>query len=80
MILTAVALVSVAIAVMSTRWFRQALERRLIVALQDATGGRAEAQSFRFHPFALQAVFQGLVLHGSEPSQAPPLFFLLAPS
>jgi len=74
LILMVVALVSVAIAVMSTPWFRQALERRLIVALEDATGGRAEVQSFHFHPLVLQAVFQGLVLHGSEPSQAPPLF------
>jgi len=74
LILMAVAPVSVAIAVMSTSWFRQALERRLIVALEDATGGKVEVQSFRFHPFVLQAIFQGLVLHGSEPPQSPPLF------
>jgi len=73
-IMMVVALASGAIAVMSTLWFRQALEHRLISSLEDATGGRVEVQSFRFHPLVLQANFQGLALHGSEPSQAPPLF------
>jgi translocation and assembly module TamB len=68
------ALATAAIAVMSTPWFRHALERRLIVALEDVTGGRVEVQEFRFHPIVLQAIFHGLVLHGSEASQAPPLF------
>ena len=69
-----VALATAAIAVMSTSWFRRALERRLIVAIEDMTGGRVEVQEFRFHPIALQAIFHGLVLHGSEAAQAPPLF------
>ncbi|MGA2076286.1 MAG: translocation/assembly module TamB domain-containing protein [Terriglobia bacterium] len=73
-IMMVVALASAAIAVMSTPWFRQALEHRLISSLEDATGGRVEVQSFRFHPFVLQATFQGLVLHGSESPEAPPLF------
>jgi len=69
-----VVLATTAIAVMSTAWFRRALERRLIVALEEMTGGRVEVQEFRFHPLALQAVFRGLVLHGSEPASAPALF------
>jgi translocation and assembly module TamB len=71
---TLVALGTTAIAVMSTPWFRRALERRLIVALEDMTGGRVEVQEFRFHPIVLQAVFHGFVLHGSEAPEAPPLF------
>jgi translocation and assembly module TamB len=71
---TLVALAMAAIAVMSTPWFRRALERRLIVALEDTTGGRVEVQDFRFHPIVLQAIFHGIVIHGSEPPQAPPLF------
>ena len=67
-------LAAAAIAVMSTAWFRRTLERRLIVELEEVTGGRVDVQEFRFHPLALQAVFQGLVLHGSEPSTAPALF------
>ena len=71
---TLVALAIAAIGVMSTPWFRRALERRLIVALEDTTGGRVEVQEFRFHPIVLQVVFHGVVIHGSEPPQAPPLF------
>ena len=71
---TLVALVTAAMGVMSTPWFRRALERRLIVALEDTTGGRVEVQDFRFHPIVLQAILHGVVIHGSEPPQAPPLF------
>jgi translocation and assembly module TamB len=71
---TLLALAMAAIAVMSTPWFRRALERRLIVVLEDMTGGRVEVQEFRFHPIVLQAIFHGVVLHGSEAPQAPPLF------
>jgi translocation and assembly module TamB len=73
-ILTLLALVTAALAVMSTPWFRRTLERRLTVALEDMTGGRVEFQEFRFHPLALQAIFKGFVLHGSEAPPAPPLF------
>jgi translocation and assembly module TamB len=69
-----VALAMAAIAVMSTPWFRHALERRLILALEHMTGGRVEVQEFRFHPIVLQAIFHGVVLHGSEAPEAPPLF------
>jgi translocation and assembly module TamB len=71
---TLVALAMAAMGVMSTPWFRRALERRLIVPLEDMTGGRVEVQEFRFHPIVLQAIFHGFVLHGSEAPQAPPLF------
>jgi len=71
---TLVALATAAMAVMSTPWFRRALERRLIVGLEEMTGGRVEVGEFRFHPIVLQAIFHGLVLHGTEAPQAPPLF------
>ena len=41
---TLVALATAAIGVMSTPWFRRALEHRLIVALEDTTGGRVEVE------------------------------------
>ncbi|MGO8734690.1 MAG: translocation/assembly module TamB domain-containing protein [Terriglobia bacterium] len=71
---TLVALATAAIGVMSTPWFRHALERRLILGLEDTTGGRVEVQDFHFHPLVLQVIFHGVVIHGSEPPQAPPLF------
>jgi translocation and assembly module TamB len=71
---TLVALATAAVVVMSTPWFSRALERRLLEALEETTGGRVEVQDFRFHPIVLQAIFHGLVIHGSEPPQAPPLF------
>src|SRR5271157_2765631 len=71
---TLVALAAAAIGVMSTPWFRRALERRLILTLEDTTGGRVEVQDFRFHPLVLQVTFHGVVIHGSEPPQDPPLF------
>ncbi len=71
---TLVALVTAAIGVMSTPWFDRALEQRLIVWLEDTTGGRVEVQDFRFHPIVLQAILRGVVIHGNEPPQAPSLF------
>jgi translocation and assembly module TamB len=71
---TLVAVAMAAIGVMSTSWFRRALERRLIVTLEDMTGGRVEVQEFSFHPIVLQAIIHGVVIHGNEPPQAPPLF------
>ena len=71
---TLVALAIAAMGVMSTPWFQRGLERRLIVALEETTGGRVEVQDFRFHPIVLQAIFHGIVIHGSEPPQEPPLF------
>jgi len=71
---TMVALVMAAMGVMSTAWFRRALEHRLIVALEDMTGGRVEVQEFSFHPIVLQAIFRGFVLHGNETPQDPPFF------
>jgi translocation and assembly module TamB len=71
---TLVALAVAPIVVMSTSWFHRALEHRLIVGIEEVTGGRVEVGEFRFHPLILEAVFHGFVLHGSEPSQAPPLF------
>jgi translocation and assembly module TamB len=71
---TLVVLATGAVVVMSTPWFDRILERHLLVALEETTGGRVEVQDFRFHPMVLQAIFHGLVIHGSESPQAPPLF------
>ena len=71
---TLVVLALVAVGVMSTPWFRRALQRRLLAALEETTGGRVEVREFHFHPLILEVVLQGIVLHGSEPAEAPPLF------
>ena len=71
---TLVALAAAAIGVMGTPWFRRALERRLLMALEETTGARVEVQDVRFHPIALQVIFHGMVIHGTESPQAPPLF------
>jgi len=71
---TLVALAAAASGVMSTSWFRRALERRLLATLEETTGARVEVQYFHFRPTALQVTFRGVVIHGSEPPQAPPLF------
>ena len=63
-----------AMAVMSTPWFRLSLERRLILALENTLGGRVEVSHFRFRPLILEGVLEGIVIHGSEPPDAPPLF------
>ena len=64
----------VAFLVMSTLWFRHVVERRLIAKVESATGGRVEVREFTFRPLIFQVTFHGFILHGTEPSSAPPLF------
>ena len=42
------------------------VRERLIIRLETATGGRVEIAAFHWHPFALEADADGLVLHGLE--------------
>jgi translocation and assembly module TamB len=59
--------------VLSTSWFQRLLERRVIAALENLSGGRVELTGFRFRPWVFHATLQNLVIHGSESAGRPPL-------
>lgn len=64
----------VAYLVMSTLWFRHVVEGRVIAKVESVTGGRVEVRGFNFRPLIFQITFHEFVLHGTEPTSAPPLF------
>ncbi|MBI4166344.1 MAG: hypothetical protein HY508_11485, partial [Acidobacteria bacterium] len=68
------ALAASGLAILSTPWAQRYLERRMIAALESATGARVEIRSFDFRPLTLEFVLHDLLVRGSEPSAAPPLF------
>ena len=70
----AVSLFLAAILIVQTAWFRNTVRAKLVGAVEEATGGRAEVGSFSFDWTHLRAVVHDLVLHGSEPADAAPLF------
>jgi translocation and assembly module TamB len=70
----AVVLFVAAIIVVQSGWFRNMVRGKLVSAVEEATGGRAEVGSFSFDWTHLRAVVHDLVLHGSEPPGAAPLF------
>ncbi len=67
-------LLAAAIGLMSTPWFRRALQRQVVLGLEDLTGGRAEIGAMHFNPLSLQITLQGLTIRGSEPPSDAPLF------
>src|SRR5262249_48222796 len=54
-------------------WFLNQVRLRIIREVENATGGRAQIGSFRFHWRALRAEVRNFVLHGNEPAGDPPL-------
>jgi translocation and assembly module TamB len=50
------------------------LERTIVRAIEQRTGGRVELKTFRFHPWTLHAEIDGFTLHGLESPAAAPLF------
>ncbi|PYV19602.1 MAG: hypothetical protein DMG21_01205 [Acidobacteria bacterium] len=60
--------------VLSTAWFRQRLEHRIVQNLEDLTGGRVSMNGFAFRPLILQVRISQLVIRGTEPADALPLF------
>ncbi len=56
-----------------TQWFSDLVRSKVIAALEDSTGGRVEIAHFHFYPSSLTAQIDGLVLHGTEPKNVPPL-------
>jgi translocation and assembly module TamB len=62
-----------AILVLRSGWFREKVRQRIVAEVEKATGGRAEIGAFRFDWKQMRAQVDGLVLHGTEPPDAPPL-------
>jgi translocation and assembly module TamB len=62
------------LAIVSSLWFRDVLERRVAASLHDATGARVEIGEMKFNPFILQMTFHNLILHGTEDAAQPALF------
>ena len=62
-----------AVAVLRSDWFLNQVRLKLIATIETATGGRVEIGSFTFDWRRLRAEVRGLVVHGTEPSDRPPL-------
>jgi len=60
--------------VVRSQWFRSYLQRKLVSAIETATGGRVEIAAFTFDWRRLRAEATGLAIHGTEPADKPPLF------
>ena len=67
-------LIAVVLGVVSTAWFQRVLQRRVVLELENLTGGRVELREFRFQPAVFQATFRGLVLDGRRLPGEWPLF------
>ncbi|MEO8024864.1 MAG: translocation/assembly module TamB domain-containing protein [Bryobacteraceae bacterium] len=63
----------VGLVVLRSDWFLGKVRERIISELEHATGGRAEIGSLEIQWTGIQAKAGGIVLHGLEPSGAPPL-------
>jgi translocation and assembly module TamB len=57
---------------MTTDSFQQLARRRLVAAIERATGGRAELGSFRAVPLRLQVEVRDLTIHGKEAAGQQP--------
>jgi translocation and assembly module TamB len=66
-------LVLVAVFIAHSGWLREHVRQRLVTEVERATGGRAEIGSFDFNWRSLTVRVTDLVIHGTEPSGAPPL-------
>ena len=59
--------------IVRSSWFYDQVRQRIVSTLQDATGGRVEIAAFHFDWKSMRAEVRGLVLHGREPADKPPL-------
>ncbi|MBZ5725082.1 MAG: translocation/assembly module TamB [Acidobacteriia bacterium] len=62
-----------AVLVLRSAWFYGKVRERLVSVVETATGGRVEIGSFQFDWRKLRAEVKGFTLHGTEPSDRPPL-------
>ena len=66
------ALAITAVLIAQTEWFRQYVKNKIITATESGTGGRVEIGSYAFDWKHLRSTFTNFVVHGNEPSGAPP--------
>jgi translocation and assembly module TamB len=69
-----VALLVAGVLVVQTAWFKDRVRARIESVMERATGGRVEIGSFSYNWHNLTAEVAPFVLHGTEPTSAPPLF------
>ncbi|HEY2015044.1 MAG TPA: translocation/assembly module TamB domain-containing protein [Bryobacteraceae bacterium] len=62
------------IAIVQTDWFRNFVRTKIVTAVEEATGAKAEIGSFAFDWRHLRADVRNFVLHGLESPQDSPLF------
>ena len=67
-------LVVASIVVVQTTWFRAYLEREIVAAAEESTGGRVELGSLAIDWRRLRAVATNFTIHGTEPAGSPPFF------
>lgn len=60
--------------VVQTDWFKNRVRARIESVMARATGGRVEIGGFSYDWRNLSAEVSRLVVHGTEPASAPPLF------
>ena len=61
------------ILIVQTTWFRGVVRQKIVTAVEESTGGKAEIASFSFDWRHLRARISGFVIHGLEPPTVPPL-------
>ncbi|MBV8845895.1 MAG: hypothetical protein JO307_24050, partial [Bryobacterales bacterium] len=69
-----VVLIVAGIFIARSGWFRDFVRSRIVAAVEDSTGGRAEIGAFLFDWSHFRAEIRDFVLHGTEPPGAAPLF------
>jgi translocation and assembly module TamB len=74
--MAALALLAVVAGVLVVRsgWFHDQVRRRIVRTVEDSTGGRVEIGAFQFDWRRMRAEVRGVVIHGLEPADKPPLF------
>lgn len=70
----AIVLLVAGIVLLQTTWFKNRVRERIVSVVELATGGRVEIGSFSYDWRDLTAEVKPFVVHGKEPSTAPPLF------
>ena len=62
-----------AVLVLRSTWFHEKIRATVVETVETATGGRAEIGSFQFDWKEMRVELRQFALHGSEPSDKPPL-------
>ncbi len=68
------ALVIISIGVVHSARFQNFARGKIVDTIEESTGGRVEIAAFRFDWWGLHAHLENLVVHGTEPRGAEPLF------